>query len=134
MTGVIEHLGCALAYDVRGSGPPVLFIQGVGIHGDGWGPQVEGLASVYQCLTFDNRGMSRSQPLGCKLTVEQMADDAHAVMRHQGWDPAHVVGHSLGGLVSLQLALTRRSCVRSLSLLCTFANGRVATRMTPKIL
>jgi hypothetical protein len=35
----------ALAYNVRGSGPPVLLIQGVGVHGGGWLPQVDGLAS-----------------------------------------------------------------------------------------
>src|SRR4051794_1987634 len=118
MTHVVDHLGCKLAYDVRGSGPPVLFIQGVGVHGDGWRPQVDGLAADFQCLTFDNRGMGRSLPLDCKLTIEQMADDAHAVMLHYGWHSAHVVGHSVGGLVALQLALAHRSCVRSLSLLC----------------
>jgi hypothetical protein len=32
VTRVIDHQGCRLAYDVRGSGPRVLFIQGVGVH------------------------------------------------------------------------------------------------------
>ncbi|MFO0940204.1 MAG: hypothetical protein U0930_05500 [Pirellulales bacterium] len=41
-------------------------IQGTGTHGDAWNPQVERLQSEYQCLTFDNRGMADSQPLGVK--------------------------------------------------------------------
>ena len=40
----LEHRGCRLAFDVRGDGPPVLLIQGVGVHGDGWSPQVDELA------------------------------------------------------------------------------------------
>jgi len=35
-TFTIEHRGCRLSYNVRGDGPSMLFIQGVGVHGDGW--------------------------------------------------------------------------------------------------
>jgi pimeloyl-ACP methyl ester carboxylesterase len=55
-----------------------------------------------------------------------MADDARALIEAQGWQAAHVVGHSLGGLVALRLALAARERVRSLALLCTFARGRDA--------
>lgn len=130
----IEHRGCRLAYSVRGEGPPVLFIQGVGVHGDGWRPQVDALAARYRCLSFDNRGMGRSQPAGRPITVEQMAEDALALMDAEGWESAHVVGHSLGGPVALQLALSARARVRSLALLCTFARGRDATRLNARML
>jgi pimeloyl-ACP methyl ester carboxylesterase len=119
-----------LAYRVSGDGPNVLFIQGSGVHGDGWRPQVDELSKRYRCLTFDNRGMGGSQPFGALITVEQMAEDARVLMDAQGWDSAHVVGHSLGGLVALHLALSARTRVRSLSLLCTFARGRDATRLS----
>jgi pimeloyl-ACP methyl ester carboxylesterase len=89
-TFTIEHRGCRLAYDVRGDGPPVLFIQGVGVHGDGWRPQVDELAARYRCLTFDNRGMNRSQPIGVPLSVEQLAEDALKLIDAQGWGSAHV--------------------------------------------
>jgi pimeloyl-ACP methyl ester carboxylesterase len=52
-----------------------------------------------------------------------MADDAVALMDAEGWKSAHVVGHSMGGPIALQLALTARARVRSLSLLCTFGRG-----------
>jgi pimeloyl-ACP methyl ester carboxylesterase len=94
-------------------------------------PQVEELAGQYRCLTFDNRGMGASQPIGTRLTVEQMAEDARVLVDAAGWQNAHVVGHSLGGLIALHLALTAPQQVRSLSLLCTFARGREVTRPTP---
>ncbi|MEO7676688.1 MAG: alpha/beta hydrolase, partial [Verrucomicrobiota bacterium] len=53
----IEHDGCRLAYKVQGDGPPVIFIQGSGIHGEGWLPQVDPLSKQFRCLWFDNRGM-----------------------------------------------------------------------------
>jgi len=124
----LEHRGCPLACNVRGDGPPALLIQGVGVHGDGWRPQVDELAARYRCLTFDNRGMNRSQPIGVPLSIEQMAEDALVLMDAQGWESAHVVGHSMGGLIAQHLALSVRKRVRSLSLLCTFARGRDVTR------
>ena len=69
----LEHRGCRIAYEVQGSGPSVLLIQGVGAAGGAWRPQVEGLADRYTCLWFDNRGMGLSQPAGCRITVEQSA-------------------------------------------------------------
>jgi pimeloyl-ACP methyl ester carboxylesterase len=126
----VEHRGCRLAYWTCGDGPPVLFVQGVGVHGCGWRPQVDVLADRFRCVWFDTRGVGLSQPTGVPLTADQMADDARAVLDAAGCSSAHVVGHSLGGLVALNLALSCRERVRSLSLLCTFARGKDATRLT----
>ena len=129
-----EHRGCRLAFQVDGSGPPVVLIQGVGVAGSGWTPQVDGLRARFRCLTFDNRGMGASQPAGTAITVGQMAEDALWLMTRLGWDSAHVVGHSLGGPVALEMALAQPRRVRSLSLLCTLARGRDATALTWRML
>src|ERR1700722_1852084 len=100
-----EFDGCRFAYGVDGQGPPLVMIQGVGAHGTAYNPQVEILKAHYTCLTFDNRGIGASQPAARKLTVNQMARDSLALMDHLGWGSAHIVGHSLGGLISLELAL-----------------------------
>jgi pimeloyl-ACP methyl ester carboxylesterase len=122
------HNGCTLAYTLRGSGPPVVFIQGAGVPGDGWLPQVRKLEDDFACLTFDNRGIGKSAWVGTRrpwLTVEQMSGDVLALMDAVGWRSAHVVGHSLGGLIAIDIALRNAERVRSLSLLCTFARGWV---------
>lgn len=130
----LESLGCRLHYEVVGAGPPVVFIQGTGVHGAGWAPQTAALQDEFACLSFDHRGMGASQPTGARVTIRQLAQDTLALMNTQGWTSAHVVGHSLGGLVALEVALAARSRVRSLALLCTFARGRDATRLTPAML
>jgi pimeloyl-ACP methyl ester carboxylesterase len=118
------HAGCRFSYQIRGEGPPVIFIQGLSIHGGAWAPQIDALAAHYECLSFDNRGVGRSQPLGARLTIEQMAADTFALMDAENWPSAHLVGQSLGGLIALQMALSARHRMRSLSLLCSFPRGR----------
>ena len=133
-TYLTDSSGCRFWLRVEGEGAPVVFIQGVGVHGRGWTPQVEELRSHFRCLIFDNRGMGESQPAAVPITVEQMAKDSLWLMSELGWDSAHVVGHSLGGPVALQMALDSPERVRSLSLLCTVARGRDATRVSLPIL
>ncbi len=112
----------------------MLFIQGVAVHGNGWSPQIDVLSRHYRCLSFDSRGMAASQPIGAPFSIEQMAHDAEALMDAAGFDDAHVVGHSMGGLIGLALALRAKRRVRSLSLLCTFASGRDAAPPTARML
>ena len=128
--GSLVHDGCTFAYRVRGAGAPVVFVQGVGLHGDGWAPQVDVLSEAFACLSFDHRGMGASQPTDGAVTVERLAGDVLALMDAQGWDSAHLVGHSLGALVALEVAATAPSRARSLALLCCVVRGRDATRVT----
>lgn len=134
MFQVADFEGCPLAYQLQGSGPPVLFIQGVGVHGPGWQPQIEALATRYTCLSFDNRGLGRSLPAAREITVKQLALDALAVLDAAGIESAHVAGHSMGGLIAEQLALLAPGRVRSLALLCTFGGGPAAAPLTPRLL
>lgn len=116
------------------SGPPVLFIQGVGVAGQGWRPQIEALRPSCRCLSFDHRGTGQSPRGREPITFEMLVGDALAVLDHAGWGAAHVVGHSMGGLVALGLALDHPARVASLSLLQTFGTGAVPTRFDPAIL
>ena len=130
---VVAREGCYLHYTVRGSGPPMLFIQGVGVQGDGWLPQIDELSAGFTCHSFDNRGMGRSQPVEAAITVDRLANDATAVLDAERVRSAHVVGHSLGGLIALQMALSHRERVKSLSLLCTFSGGKTAAPLTNRL-
>ena len=137
----VQTRGARLCYQVEGierSGSPVLLIQGVGVIGEGWRPQLDGLKDRYRLATFDNRGIGGSVieagAAGAALSIEAMAEDALAVMDAAGFAQAHVVGHSMGGVIAQQLALSAPSRVKSLSFLCTFHVGREAVRMTPTIL
>lgn len=115
-------------------GPPVLFIQGVGVAGQGWSPQWDALQGQIHGARFDHRGIGASPRGEQRLTFDLLVDDAIATMDAAGFPSAHVVGHSMGGLVALGLALRHPERVRSLSLWCTFAAGSVPTRFDWRIL
>lgn len=134
VAAVLEHRGCRLSYEIAGEGPPVLWIQGVGAHGSCWRPQIEGLADRFACLSYDNRGIGKSFPKGTPITVPQLAEDAARLIEAAGWESAHVVGHSMGGMVALQLALDYPKRVRSLFLSCTFARGQQVAPPTMRMI
>ncbi len=113
--------GVRLHYQAIGRrhGPPVLMVQGLGADKHGWDMQRIALASRYQVIALDNRGAGRSdKPFGA-YSIEQMADDAVAVLDHAGIESAHVVGASMGGVISQFIALKYPERVRSLTLACT---------------
>jgi aminoacrylate hydrolase len=123
-----------VSYAIAGTGPAVLAIQGAGLIGHAWQPQVDGLSSQFRFITFDNCGIGGSNRGKAPLTIERMALDALAVMDAAGVDRVHLVGHSMGGLIAQHLALTHRERIKSLSLLCTFADGARATRLSGRML
>lgn len=126
--------GGDVSYAIAGTGPAVLAIQGAGLIGRAWQPQVAGLSSQFRLITFDNRGIGGSHRGKAPLTIERMTLDALAVIDAAGVDCVHLVGHSMGGLIAQHLALAHRERVKSLALLCTFADGRQATRLTTRML
>ena len=99
--------GTRLHYHVTGrrSAPPTLFIQGLGADKHGWDIQRFGLAWALRAIALDNRGAGRSDKPHGTYTLEQMADDAIAVLDDAGVDTAHVVGASMGGAIAQILAL-----------------------------
>ena len=113
--------GIRLHYEAFGrrNGPPVLMVQGLGTDKHGWDLQRIALAPRYRTIALDNRGAGRSdKPFGT-YSLEQMADDAIAVLDHAGVESAHVIGASMGGAISQVIALKYPDRVRSLTLACT---------------
>ena len=127
---VLATHGARVSYSRTGTGPPVLLIQGVGAIGDAWRPQINGLRDRFSLIAFDHRGLGASTMTAGTLSIEAMADDALAILDAEGVDRCHVVGHSMGALIAIQLALTCPRRVGSLALLCAFPNGRLGARLT----
>ena len=94
-------------------------IQGLGADKHGWDLQRLYLSPFYRVIAFDNRGAGRSdKPFGA-YTLQQMADDAIAVLDAAGIGAAHVVGASMGGAISQIVAVEHPHRLRSLTLACT---------------
>jgi pimeloyl-ACP methyl ester carboxylesterase len=129
----LQRPGAALRYLREGAGAPVILVQGVGVIGEGWRPQIDGLKDRCAVVAPDNRGIGGSTFTSGALTIEDMADDVLAIADREGFDRFHLGGHSMGGLIAQAVALRAPRRVQSLALMCTFFRGREAARMTPDI-
>ena len=113
-----------LCYSVSGSaGPRLLLIMGYGMRGLVWREQIEGLKTDHQVLTYDHPGLGRSAPAEARPTMRTMGRHALRILDELGWDETHLVGVSMGGMISQELVLRAPSRFRSLTLIATHAGG-----------
>jgi 3-oxoadipate enol-lactonase len=111
--------GVRIAYELRGEGPPLLLVHGLGYARWGWEPVVDGLAERFRVCLFDNRGVGESDVPEGPYSARSMAGDAVAILDDAGFERVHVVGTSLGGMVAQELALSFPERVDRLVLACT---------------
>jgi pimeloyl-ACP methyl ester carboxylesterase len=110
--------GRELAYEVRGAEEPVVLVHGAHI-ADAFAPLLAepALTERYRLILYHRRGFAGSTHAETPLSIAQQAADCHALMQQLGVPRAHVVGHSYGGVIALQLALDAPDAVHSLALL-----------------
>ncbi len=120
---IAENDGVRLAYELAGEGPPLLLIHGLGYSRQGWGKLPELLAPRFTVIRFDNRGVGESDVPEGPYAPLGMARDALAVIRAAGFERAHVLGTSLGGMVAQEFALSFPQHVDRLVLACTQPAG-----------
>ncbi len=113
--------GTRIAYALAGprDAEPLLMIHGLGADARGWALQKRALSSRFRLVMVDNRGVGRSDKPDGPYDLEVMAADALAALDHAGYGSAHVMGASMGGIISQVLAVRHPQRVRSLVLACT---------------
>jgi pimeloyl-ACP methyl ester carboxylesterase len=110
--------GAELEYEASGTGEPVVFIHGAFIADTFRLLLAEpSLADGYQLVLYHRRGYAGSSRTSGPIGIAEQAADCRALLRHLGAERAHVVGHSYGGAVALQLTLDIPDVVHSLALL-----------------
>jgi 3-oxoadipate enol-lactonase len=131
-TRVARNGSVAIAYDVRGQGPPLVLIQGLGVGRWGWEPVADRLARRFRVITIDNRGIGASDAPRGSYSTRVMAEDVVAVLDDAGVRSVGVVGTSLGGMVAQELALAHPDRVGRLVLVATIPGGRLTAPMPLK--
>ena len=116
-----------LYYEDEGTGPPLLFVHGLGSSTRDWHEQAGPFAEHYRVLRVDLRGHGRSDRPEGPYHMATFARDVAVLLRRLDAAPAHVVGLSMGGMVALQLAADAPRLVRSLVVVNSVADTRLHT-------
>jgi pimeloyl-ACP methyl ester carboxylesterase len=114
-----EDLGeVSLACDERGAGREIVLLHGIATTRADWEPFLPDLAQDRRVLAYDHRGHGESTHLGRPdaYTLDLLAGDLAGLLRRRASGGADLVGHSLGGVVALRLAVAHPKLVRSLVL------------------
>ncbi len=106
----------SLHYEIDGAGPALLLIAGMVSDSASWQPLMPLLTDHFTVIRPDNRTTGRTTPWDAPTSMEHYADDCAALLDHLSVPRAHVLGHSMGGLIALQMATTHPTCVQSISL------------------
>lgn len=95
-----------LVHDRAGSGESVVLIHGIGHRRQAWRPVFDRLAERHDVIAIDLAGFGESDPYpsGQRYDMDNACADLAANFEHWGVERPHVVGNSLGGAISLELA------------------------------
>lgn len=95
--------------------PVVVLISGLGGSGNYWLPQLAVLEQEYQVVCYDQRGTGNNpDTLAEDYSLAQMAEELHQALMSVGIERYAVIGHALGALVGMQLALDYPASVTAL--------------------
>lgn len=126
---VALRAGAEIYYEVRGEGPPLVLIEGLGFGLWMWRGQSPSLEGKFRLLLLDNRGVGRSTPLVGPYSITEFARDALAVLDAERTDRVAVLGASMGGAIAQSMAALAPDRVSALVLACTTPGGPDAKPM-----
>ena len=118
---VIEVAGLRIAYERRGTGPPVVFLHGFVGHSREWRHQIDDLSDAFTVVAWDAPGAGRSSDPPDWFRLADYADCLAAFIDALGLERPHVVGLSFGGALALELYRRHPSVPGSLVLASAYA-------------
>ena len=129
---VIREGKSKVFYETYGSGSKhIVLVMGLAAVHMQWEPQIQyfGLdrSDQYTVAVFDGRGIGFSEDCGGRWRTTDLAQDVIAIVNQLGWsEGCHLVGFSLGGMISLEALLARPDIFDSLALISSHAGGLLA--------
>ena len=113
-TGYADVNGLHLYYELHGEGSPLVLLHGGMLTIDlNFAGLIPTLAQRHLVIGVEMQGHGRTADIDREITPAALAGDVVALLDHLGIERAHVLGHSLGGAVTLELAVNYPTRVRS---------------------
>ena len=109
------------SYSIKGSGPAVFFVHGIGARKTSWNEVCKYLEKDFTCISYDLRGHGDSPKGVLPYSLTDLVDDLEKLRVKLNIQKIHIVGHSLGGMIGPAYALSFPENVISVSLLSTAA-------------
>lgn len=106
----------SLACEVAGSGPPVVFLHGIGGGRSNWQRQTAALTNTFTTVAWDARGYGDSDDYEGPLTFSDFGDDLLRVLDDLAIERAHLVGLSMGARILMDFAPRHLDRVATLTL------------------
>ena len=113
VNSVVSADGTVVGFEREGSGPPLVLVHGGTADRSRWAPVRAELSAAFSLYLVDRRGRGLSTRETADYAIGREGEDIVAVLDAIG-DPAFVVGHSYGALVSIEAALRSSSIARLL--------------------
>ncbi len=120
----VDRPDARIYWNSLGEGEPVVLVMGLGCSSAMWFRVAPQLARTHRVILLDNRGSGQTRVRNVLVhRVPTMAADVAAVLDAAGETSAHVVGFSMGGMISQQFGIDFPSRLRSLTLIGTHPGG-----------
>jgi 3-oxoadipate enol-lactonase len=104
-------------YEISGNenNPKMVLIHGLFLNSDCWRKQLKSFEDKFRILRFDLRGHGRTTKPKKRFTIRNYVDDMYNLLTHLNWtEKLYLVGHSLGGMITLVYGLENPSHVKKI--------------------
>lgn len=123
MQNFISYKNAKISFSSKGSGKAIVFLHGFLENKTMWNSIVELYSTSYKIITIDLLGHGKSECLGYLHTMDEFAGSVEAVLKHLKIRRVILIGHSLGGYVSVAFAKKYPEKVKAICLMNSTAQA-----------
>lgn len=127
---VFQHNGRNIGYSVNGEGPAILAFHGTTQAANAWDQVRDSCTESRTWVVFEFPGSGESDMPSSPLELDDIVEDAVALMTHLGHEQFHVVGYSLGAVCALHTAAQHSQRVLTVTSLCGWSQSDARMRGT----
>jgi len=115
----VDVNGIKICYEIHGGGAPMILLHGFAMYKEFWFPQIGELSKYFKLLSIDIRSCGKSTHPSEHYSILDIVEDIKGLMDYLDIDKAHMMGHSMGGMVAQNFALKYPKRLNKLILLAT---------------